>query len=206
MEGGIHEIPLQSICRGLNIQSNLWEIIVESRNPNNWDSGGCRHYTYTNWKKLSSPGDFETSPPLQLIKIVIIIMSINNVYNTVSARHTRDYIHDLYLLSLPPPIGFLQRDHHKLILQQIQVSFSQKVICLSLNFSCDLLFIGPLIYLPQFHWRFTILGRPMDFLDIFITALYISIVIRPCTFPYQWTFKKASHFQVSLWTDVLPWQ
>ena len=44
-----------------------------------------------------------------------------------------------------PHVAFVQRYHYKRVSQHIHVSFSQEVIHLSLNFSCGLLLIGPLI-------------------------------------------------------------
>ena len=116
--------------------------------------------------------------------MILIIMSIIQYLHLL-------YIHtnNLFLLSTtphpppsptpPPAIGFRQRVHHKQISQQIHVSFSREVIPLSLNFSCSLLLIGPLIYphpISQKVHNFRQTGRfPRH---VFITAACISSFIR----------------------------
>ena len=96
---------------------------------------------------------------------------------------------DLFLL-LPFLIGFLQRVHHKRISQQIHVSFSREVIHLPLNFSCGLLLIGPLIYShaisQEAHNLRQTDGYPRH---VFLTAAYISSVIRPCTCSFTKTLR-----------------
>ena len=75
------------------------------------------------------------------------VVFINNVYNKASAMHTHGWF---FFVPPPPPpplppVAFVQRYHYKRVWQHIHVSFSQEVIHLSLNFSCGLLLIGPLI-------------------------------------------------------------
>ena len=86
------------------------------------------------------------------------------------------------MIYFSPPIAFLQRVHHKQISQQIHVSFSQEVSCLSLNFTCGLLLIGPLIYPHPFSQKVQNFRQTDGFpRHVFITAAYISFVISPCT-------------------------
>ena len=79
------------------------------------------------------------------------------------------------------------------------------MIRLSLNFSCGLLLIGPLIYphlIPQeFHDLRQTNGFPGY---VFITAAYINRVIRPSTFPIiDHEQKKVLRFWGNWWTGVL---
>ena len=92
--------------------------------------------------------------------------------------HTNDFF-------LSHPVGFVQRYHHKWVSKHIHVSFSQEVIHLSVNFSCGLLLIGPLI-LPSHPFSQIVHNfRQTDGFPrhVLIAAAYIGFVIRSCTFP-----------------------
>ena len=90
------------------------------------------------------------------------------------------YTRMIYIFSLP----LLQRFHHKRISQQIRDFLSREVIRLSVNFSCGLLLIGPLIHPHPISQKFHNFKQNDGFpRHAFITAAYISFVMRPCTFP-----------------------
>ena len=101
-----------------------------------------------------------------------------------------------FFSSTSTPIGFQQRVHHKQILQQIHVFLSQEVIRLSLNFSGGLLLIGHLIYLHRISQKYHNFRQTDGFpRHVFITAAYISSVIRPSTFPIIESSKKVYVFR-----------
>ena len=111
----------------------------------------------------------------------------------------RIHTNDFFLPPPPPPasIGVQQRVHHKQISQRIHVSFSREVIRLSLNFSCGLLLIDPLIYPHPISQKVHNFRQADGFpRQVFITAAYISSVIRPCTFPIIEPSQKVYIFRV----------
>ena len=125
--------------------------------------------------------------------MIIIIMSIIQFLLCI---HTND----LFLLPPrpSPPIGFQQRVNRKQISQQIHVSFSREVIPLSLNFSCSLLLIGPLIYPHPISQKVHNFRQTDRFpRHVFITAVYISSVIKPSTFPIIEHSQKVFVFRVA---------
>ena len=109
----------------------------------------------------------------------------------------RIHTKDLFPPPPPPPIGFHKRVHHKRILHQIHASFSPEVIHLSLNFSCGLLLIGSLIYPHPTSQKVHIFRQPGGFpRHVFITAAYLSSVIRPSTVPITEPSQKVYVFRV----------